>query len=67
MQQIYRNLSVHLLNNKNENNEILDYSSQADIVTTTQDYHEDNMHEEEEDEQTEDDGPDPLVEDELEN
>ena len=67
MQQIYRNLSVQLLSNKNENKEIMDYSSQADIATTTHDYQEDNMQEEEEDELTDDDGPEPLVEDELEN
>ena len=55
------------MNSKNENNEILDYSSQADIATSTQNYNEDNMQENGEDEQTEDDGAEPLVEDELEN
>jgi hypothetical protein len=64
---MYRNLSVQLLNSKNENNDILDYSSQADIATTTHNYQDDNVEEDGEDEQTEDDGPDPLVEDELQN
>ena len=46
-----------------------DYESQADIATTTHDLQEDiiDFEEEEEDEITEDDGPEPLVEDELDN